>query len=77
MAEISPYMAPENIKRKIAEALKRNAVLDATRIEVEEQGSEVVLKGTVRSWAERKEAEEAAWRAPGITKVDNRITIEI
>ena len=77
LAEIAPHTAPENIKRKIAEALKRNAVIDAARIAVEAQGSEVVLTGTVRSWAERKEAEEAAWRAPGITKVDNRITIDI
>lgn len=71
----SSRTAPQEIKRKIAEALKRSAQLDAANIAVEANGNEVVLKGTVRSWAECKEAEEAAWRVPGIAKVDNRITI--
>jgi osmotically-inducible protein OsmY len=56
--------------------LKRSALLISANIAVEANGNEVVLKGTVRSWAERKEADEAAWRAPGVTKVDNRITVE-
>ena len=54
----------------------RVTLLDASRIKVEANGSEVILRGTVRSWAEREEAEQAAWRAPGVTKVDNRIRIE-
>lgn len=68
-------VSPEDIHRKIAEALKRNALLEAANIVVEANGDEVVLKGTARSWAERKEADEAAWRAPGVLKVDNRIAI--
>lgn len=68
-------VAPDDIRQRIAEALKRNALLDAASIVVEAKGNEVVLKGTVRSWAERREAEEAALRAPGVLKVDNRITI--
>ena len=68
-------VSPEDIHRKIAEALKRNALLAAANIVVEANGDEVVLKGTVRSWAERKEADEAAWQAPGVLKVDNRIAI--
>ena len=68
-------VSPEDIHRKIAEALKRNALLAAANIVVEANGDEVVLKGMVRSWAERKEADEAAWRAPGVLKVDNRIAI--
>jgi osmotically-inducible protein OsmY len=74
---LRPRVAPSEIKSKIEEAFRRNAELDANRISVEANGSEVILKGSVRSWAERQEAERAAWRAPGITKVDNRITINI
>jgi osmotically-inducible protein OsmY len=74
---LRPRVAPSEIKSKIEEAFRRNAELDANRISVEANGSEVILKGSVRSWAERQEAERAAWRAPGITKVDNRITISI
>jgi osmotically-inducible protein OsmY len=73
--ELKPRVAPTEIKRKIEEALRRSAALDAARVEVETRGSEVVLRGTVRSWAERQEAERAAWAAPGVTRVDNRITI--
>lgn len=72
---VKPGADPGEIKQKIAEAFKRSAVLDANRITVETSGSEVILKGTVRSWAERQEAERAAWAAPGITVVDNRLVI--
>jgi osmotically-inducible protein OsmY len=72
---LKPSVAPSEIKNKIEEAFRRSAEIDAKRVTVEANGSEVILKGTVRSWAERQEAERAAWRAPGVTKVDNRITI--
>jgi osmotically-inducible protein OsmY len=72
---IKPRVEPEDVKQKIEEAFKRNAEVDANNIEVEAHGSEVILKGTVRSWAERQEAERVAWLAPGVRKVENRITI--
>lgn len=73
--ELKPKIEPSDLKRKIEEAFKRSAEVDANRITVEVKGSEVVLKGTVRAWAEREEAEKAAWRAPGVTKVDDQITV--
>ena len=72
---VKPKIEPSELQRKIMEAFKRNAELDANRITVEANGSEVILKGTVRSWIEREEAERVAWSAPGITKVEDRIVV--
>ena len=74
--EVRPRVAPVEIKRRIEEALRRAAEIDASHIAVEANGSEVILRGTVRSWAERERAEQAAWSAPGVAKVDNRIRVE-
>jgi osmotically-inducible protein OsmY len=61
---LKPRVEPSEIRAKIEEAFRRSAELDARQITVEASGGEVILKGTVRSWAERQEAEEVAWRAP-------------
>lgn len=72
---LKPKVEASDIKRKIEDAFRRSAKIDAKNVMVETNGSQVILKGTVRSWAELKEAEQAAWRAPGVTKVDNRLTL--
>ena len=72
---LKPRAEPTEIKSKILEAFKRNAELDANRIHIEANGSEVILKGTVRSWIEREEAERVAWSAPGVTRVEDRIVV--
>jgi osmotically-inducible protein OsmY len=74
---LKPKVAPYEVRRKIEDAFRRSAEIDASRVTVEANGSEVVLRGTVKSWAEREEAERAAWAAPGVTKVDNRVTISV
>ena len=72
---VRPRTTPAELKNKIEQALVRSAQLDAKNITVDVDGSKVILKGTVRSWAEKQEAERQAWAAPGVTSVDNRITI--
>jgi osmotically-inducible protein OsmY len=75
LIQVRPMARPLEIKRQIEEAFRRSAEIDADRITVETDGGTVILKGTVRSWAERQEAERAAWAAPGVTKVINHIVI--
>ena len=72
---VLPRVSPSDVKTKIEEALKRMAEVDAKRITVETTDSKVILRGKVRSWVEWDEALRAAWRAPGVKAVENRLEI--
>lgn len=74
---IRSRVAPNEIKRKIEEAFKRSAAVDAGQVSVDARGSEVTLRGQVRSWTERDQALQTAWAAPGVTDVKSEITVRI
>jgi osmotically-inducible protein OsmY len=72
---LSARTTPRDVKKRIKDALHRGVEFDAERITVEVEGSKAILEGTVRSYAEMKDAARAARNAPGITEVDNRLAI--
>ena len=72
---LQPRVPPTEIRRKIEEAFRRSAEVDAARITVAADGGTVILSGTVRSWAEHQEAERTAWATPGVVKVENHIVV--
>ena len=72
---IKPKVEAFEVKAMITEAFKRNARLDAQNIRVETSGGKVILRGSIRSWAERREVEDAAWAAPGVTDVENHLIV--
>jgi osmotically-inducible protein OsmY len=74
---VKPTVSASDVKAKIEEALKRSALIDSQRISVEAREGTVVLTGTVRSLSERDDAERAAWAAPGVTKVDDRLMLAL
>jgi osmotically-inducible protein OsmY len=77
LAVMPQRVSPRDLRRKIRQALHRNVDVDARGIEVEVRGGTVRLTGRVRTWAERGDAEHAVWAAPGVTKVEDEITVGI
>jgi osmotically-inducible protein OsmY len=68
--------APD-VRRRIQDALLRSAEVDSKRISVETSDGKVTLRGTVRTWTERQDAERAAWSAPGVSAVEDQIAISV
>ena len=75
LIKVTPPVSATDVKRKIEDAFRRSAQIDADHVTVEAHGAEVTLKGKVRSWAERDEAQRAAWSAPGVNLVRNDISV--
>jgi osmotically-inducible protein OsmY len=75
LISLKSVVAPSDLKVRIENALTRAAELDGERIKVEVDGNKVILRGKVSSWAERDEAERAAWSAPGVWDVDDKLEI--
>ncbi len=75
MITISPPVVVADIKRRIADAFKRSATVDSRNVQVETAGGTVTLTGKVHSWSEREDAELAAWSAPGVTAVEDRLAV--
>ncbi|SUS03334.1 Transport-associated [uncultured Defluviicoccus sp.] len=77
LIEVKAHVEVGDVKQKIEDALERQADLDADRIRVIVIGDTVRLEGKVRAWFERDLAEKAAWAAPGVKAVDDRITVDL
>jgi osmotically-inducible protein OsmY len=75
LIRIKPRVSTYDVSQHIKDALRRTAETDANRIQVEAQSGKVTLRGSVRSWAERQDAERAAWTASGVTAVDDKLMI--
>lgn len=72
---VKPKISADDLEKKISAAFHRNATLDAGKIMVKVSGNRVILNGSVRSFAESDDAEDAAWAAPGVLNVENNLEI--
>ena len=72
---IKAHVSAYDVSERIKDALRRSAETDSKKIVVEAENGRVTLRGSVHSWADRADAERAAWGAPGVTEVDDRLTV--
>jgi osmotically-inducible protein OsmY len=77
LVTVAPTAHPSDIKKKIISAFERSASIDANNIRVENIGDKVMLKGSVRSYAEKLDAQRAAWNAPGVSQVENQLEVKV
>lgn len=75
LIELKPRITAIDVKKRIEDAFKRDAALEAGAIKIDVQGRKVTLSGKVKTWSERQAAERAAWSAPGIATLDDRLTV--
>ncbi|WP_026898264.1 BON domain-containing protein [Daejeonella oryzae] len=77
LISIKPKVSPKDIEQKISAAFHRSATIDSSKITAEVLGNKVILRGKVRSFTEKEDAEDAAWAAPGVLSVDSHLEIEM
>lgn len=77
LIQVKPRVVAQDVKSKIEKAFSRSAVLEAQHIKVETNGTKVTLSGKVHTWAERREAERAAWAALGVTTVEDNLVVAV
>ncbi|AXA44220.1 BON domain-containing protein [Rhizobium leguminosarum] len=75
LVELKPRITAVDVKKRIEDAFQRDAALEADAIRIDVQGRKVTLSGKVKTWSERQAAERAAWSAPGISTLDDRLTV--
>ncbi|HEX6434980.1 MAG TPA: BON domain-containing protein [Gemmatimonadales bacterium] len=75
--QVRPSVEPAEVKSRIEAALRRSAEIDARGIQVDANNSTITLRGRVRTWAEREEAERAAWGAPGVLAIKDELIVGI
>jgi osmotically-inducible protein OsmY len=73
--DVTPKVSVDNVRERIEEAFERQADLEAEKIRVTADGGRVTLSGNVSSWAKRNVAERAAWAAPGVSYIDDNLTV--
>ena len=76
LISVKPKITASDIEQKICSAFHRSATIDSGKITAEVIGTKVTLRGKVCSFAEKEDAERAAWNAPGVTSVESKIEIE-
>jgi osmotically-inducible protein OsmY len=77
LLQVRPSVQPAEVKNRIEAAFRRSADIDARGIQVDAKDSMITLRGKVRTWAERDEAERAAWAAPGVLAVKDELIVGI
>jgi len=73
--QVSPSVNTADVRERIEQAFERQADLETEKIHVRAEGQKVILEGKVSSWSKRSIAERAAWAAPGVTQIEDKLLV--